>query len=64
MAPRELLRRRERAYKDLDLGRPGIKDGEILDAIAKHPELLERPLVEKGDRALLARPAERVRELL
>jgi arsenate reductase len=58
------LRPRERAYKDLGLGRPGIKDGEILNAIAKHPELLERPLVEKGDRALLARPAERVRELL
>ncbi len=64
VAPRELLRRKERAYKDLDLGRPGVTEGEILDVIAEHPELLERPIVERGGRALLARPAERVREIL
>ncbi len=64
VAPRELLRTKERAYRELSLGRSAIKDSEILDAIAKHPELLQRPIVEKGDRALLARPAERVREIL
>jgi arsenate reductase len=64
VAPREVLRTKERAYRDLSLGRSGITDSEILDAIAKHPELLQRPIVEKGDRALLARPAERVREIL
>ncbi|UCC81977.1 MAG: hypothetical protein JSW46_13345 [Gemmatimonadota bacterium] len=64
VAPRELLRTKERAYRDLGLGRSGIKDSEILDAIAENPELLQRPIVEKGDQAVLARPAERVREIL
>lgn len=64
VAPRELLRKKERAFKDLGLGRADVEDKEILDAIAEHPELLQRPIVERGDRALLARPAERVREIL
>lgn len=64
VAPRELLRKKERAYRDLNMGRSGIKDSEILDAIAEHPELLQRPIVERGNRALLARPAEAVRDIL
>lgn len=64
VAPRELLRTKERVYRDLSLGRSGIEDSEILDAMAEHPELLQRPIVERGDRALLARPTERVREIL
>ncbi|UCC73589.1 MAG: arsenate reductase [Gemmatimonadota bacterium] len=64
IAPRELLRKRERAYKELNLARADIMDSEILDAIAEHPELLQRPIVERGDRAVLARPAERATELL
>jgi arsenate reductase len=64
VAPRDLLRKREPAYKKLKLHRPDVSDDEILDAIARHPELLQRPIVEKGRRAVLARPPERVREVL
>jgi arsenate reductase len=64
IAPRELLRKRERAYKKLNLGRADITQGQILDALAKHPELLQRPIVERGARAVLARPPERVQAIL
>jgi arsenate reductase len=64
ITPRELLRTREPAYRELGLGRPDTTDDEILDAMAAHPELVQRPIVVRGDRAVLARPAERVREIL
>lgn len=62
--PRGLLRTREPSYKALGLKDPGIGDEEILDAMVKHPELIQRPIIEKGNRAVLGRPVERVLELL
>lgn len=64
ISPRELLRTKEAAYRELGLGRPEVTDDEILDAMAAHPELVQRPIVVRGDRAILARPADRVREIL
>lgn len=64
VSPRELLRVREPVYARLGLDRPGLTDDELLDAMAEHPELVQRPIVERGGRAVLARPPERVRELL
>ncbi len=64
ISPRELLRKREEIYKTLDLGRPDATDDEILDAMAEHPTLVQRPIVERGDRAVLARPPEKVEEIL
>lgn len=61
---RELLRRKEPVYRELglDAGEPG--DDEVIAAMAEHPQLLERPVVERGERAVLARPPERVFEIL
>lgn len=64
LGPRDLLRKREARYKELGLGNPGLSDTAILDALVAHPELLERPIIERGDRAVLGRPVERVLELL
>jgi len=64
IAPRDLLRVREPAYRELGLDRPELTDDELLDAMAEHPELVQRPIVVYGDRAVLARPVERVREIL
>ena len=61
---RELLRTREAAYRELDLGRADLTEDELLDAMAEHPELVQRPIVVRGNRAVLARPPERVREIL
>jgi arsenate reductase len=41
-----------------------LSDDELIDLMAKHPDLIQRPIIEKEGRAILARPAERVREIL
>ncbi|MDZ7780778.1 MAG: arsenate reductase (glutaredoxin) [Gemmatimonadota bacterium] len=64
LRPRDVLRKREKAYKELDLGDETHSDADILQAIVDHPELLQRPIVERGDRAVLARPVEEVRAIL
>lgn len=64
LTPREVLRTRDPAFKELGLADEGIPDDDIIQAIADHPGLLQRPIVERGGRAVLARPVERVREVL
>ncbi|HEY3842342.1 MAG TPA: arsenate reductase (glutaredoxin) [Acidimicrobiales bacterium] len=60
--PRGMIRTGEAVYAELGLaGRGG---NELLAAIAAHPILLERPIVVKDGRAVIARPPERVLELL
>ena len=64
MKPRDLLRTKERVYKELRLGERELGDSEVIDLMVEHPDLIQRPIVEKGARAVLARPAERLREIL
>ena len=64
IGPRDVLRTKEPVYAQLALGERDLPDGELIDLIAQHPELLQRPIVVRGDRAVLARPVERVLELL
>ena len=64
LAPRELLRTKEDVYRKLRLGERDVTDDEIVDLMVTHPDLIQRPIIEKGSRAILARPAERVREIL
>jgi arsenate reductase (glutaredoxin) len=61
---RELLRTKEPIYKTLKLGERELSDVELIDLMVEHPDLMQRPIVERGDRAILARPAERLREIL
>jgi arsenate reductase len=64
MTPRQLLRTKEPIYKTLRIGERDLSDDEIVDLMAEHPDLIQRPIVEKGARAILARPAERVKDIL
>ena len=64
IAPRELLRTGEPVYKELDLGKRELSDDEIIRLMAEHPDLIQRPIVERGPRAVLGRPTERIKELL
>ena len=64
MRPRQLLRTNEVRYKALRLGERDLTDDEILDLMIEQPDLIQRPIVETGDRAILARPASRIREIL
>ncbi len=63
-APREVLRMREPLVKELGLEEPGVPDDELIAQMSAHPELVQRPIVVRGERALLARPIERVLGLL
>lgn len=64
ISPRQGLRAKEPLAAELGLTRADVSDDEILDAMAEHPILIERPLVvtEKGVR--LCRPQDKVREIL
>jgi arsenate reductase len=64
ITPRQLLRTKEAAYRTLGLADAGVTDAQIIDAMVAHPDLIQRPIVEKGSRAILARPAERLKEIL
>ena len=64
MPARELLRTKEEIYRTLRLGERDLSDDEIVDLMVKHPDLIQRPIVEKGARAILARPAERLKDIL
>ena len=59
-----LLRKKEDVYKELKLDKKKLSDDEIVDLMVKHPDLIQRPIVEKGSKAILARPAEKIKEIL
>ena len=63
LEPRELMRSREDEYRRLELS--AVTDRrELIEAMVKHPILIERPIVIKGDKARLGRPPEQVLEIL
>jgi len=64
MEPRDLLRKGEAAYKELGLAEDKFSDSELIALMVEHPDLIQRPIVERGDRAVLGRPTENVKELL
>lgn len=61
--PIELVRQKEdiwiKNYKGKDLS-----DGKVIDIMVEHPNLIERPIVVNGNKAVIARPAERIKEIL
>ena len=64
IAPRELLRTRESTYRELRLDQRELSDDEIIMLMIKHPELIQRPIVERGAQAVIGRPVENIRALL
>ncbi|MFD0738319.1 arsenate reductase (glutaredoxin) [Lysobacter koreensis] len=59
-----LLRTGEPEYAELGLDRPGLDEAVLIDAMVRHPRLIERPILVHGGRAVIGRPPERVLELL
>ncbi len=64
ISARELFRTKEDVYKELKLAGKEMSDDAAIDLMAKHPDLIQRPIVEKGAKAILARPADRLKEIL
>lgn len=64
LSARDIIRTKEDIYKDLKLGTKDVSEDELIDLMLEHPDLIQRPLAEKGERAMLARPAETILKLL
>ena len=64
LSPAALLRTTEPIYRELGLGKGEFTDAQIISLMVEHPDLIQRPIVERGERAVLGRPIENLRELL
>ncbi|GAB4307087.1 MAG: arsenate reductase (glutaredoxin) [Roseovarius sp.] len=59
----DMMRRKEARFRELGLS-PDDPDEVLIAAMARHPELIERPVILAGGRAVIARPPERLAEIL
>lgn len=64
LSPRELMRKQEKPYKELQLDDPTLSEDELIKAMVENPILIERPIVIKDGKAIIGRPPEKVLELL
>lgn len=64
IGPRELLRASERAYREMGLASRELSDDQLIALMVENPDLIQRPIVERGSRAVLGRPVENIRQLL
>lgn len=64
ISARQLLRSGEDEYKALNLADSGLTDAQLIDAMAAHPKLIERPILVAGDKAVIGRPPEKILEIL
>ncbi len=63
LSPKDILRTKEDIYKELGLAKKTLSDDQWLDLLVANPDLIQRPIVEKGEKAMLARPAESIKQL-
>ena len=63
LTPAELLRKNESVYKVLKFKNKNFNDDQLIDLMIANPDLVQRPIVEMDDKAILARPAEKIKEL-
>ena len=64
ISARQLLRTGEDEYKDLNLADESLSQAQLIAAIAAHPKLMERPILEAGAKAVIGRPPEKILEIL
>ena len=64
LEPQALMRKGEAVYKELGLGKKNLSRKEAIKVMLENPKLIERPIVVKGNRAVLGRPPENVNKLL
>ena len=64
ITPRELLRTSEPIYRELGLSKRTLSDDQLIDLMITHPDLIQRPIVERGKHAVLGRPVENVNAMI
>lgn len=63
LTARELIRKGEDTYKELNLANPELSEAELVQAMVDYPRLIERPIVIRDGQAIIARPPEKILEL-
>ena len=63
ITPRELMRKKEDIYKELNL-QDETDNNALIQAMAKNPKLIERPVIIKGNKAIIGRPTDKITEFL
>jgi len=63
MSPMELIRKGEKVWKENYKGKE-LSDTELIKAMLENPKLIERPIVIKGDKAVIGRPSENISNLI
>ncbi len=64
LEPRDLMRTKEKEYKEQGLDDPSLSRDALIAAMVRTPKLIERPIAVEGKRAVIGRPPERVLDLL
>lgn len=64
ISARQLLRTGEDEYKALNLADSTLSDSQLIEAMAAHPKLIERPILVAGNKAVIGRPPEKILEIL
>jgi arsenate reductase len=64
LEPQELMRKKEQVYQELDLSNRQLTRSQAIKIMVENPILIERPIVVKGDKAVLGRPPENVNDLI
>ena len=64
ISARQLLRTGEEEYKTLNLADGSLSEAQLIQAMATHPKLIERPILVAGDKAVIGRPPEKILEIL
>lgn len=64
ISARQLLRTGEEDYKILNLADDSLSEAQLIQAMATHPKLIERPILVVGDKAVISRPPEKILEIL
>ena len=62
LGPQDVLRTNEAAYRQHVAGR-SLSEEQLIQLMVKHPELIQRPIVVRGDKAVLARPVDKLADL-
>ena len=63
MKPAEAMRTNEKMFKDLNIRNKSYSHEELVDLMVKYPDHMQRPIIEMGDKVILARPPEKIKEL-
>lgn len=63
MVPMELIRTNEKIWKE-EYKQRDLNEEELIRLMIKHPKLIQRPIIEKKEKAVVGRPAAKISELL